>query len=115
MNRLDEIIKSVPASAAAFLAWMEYQKGASEATVRSYGTDILEFEQYLSARGLSLNKPSQIGKKAIQGFSAELFHQGMARSSIARKLSSLRSLFRHLMRLVVGIQRDRDRLQHDKL
>ena len=49
--------------------------------------------------GASLEKPSEITKSMVQGFSASLFRQGMARSSMARKLSALRSLFRHLLRL----------------
>lgn len=36
-------------------------------------------------------------KRHIQGFSAFLFRQGDARSTRARKLSALRSLFRHLL------------------
>ncbi|MBP3731518.1 MAG: tyrosine recombinase XerC [Mailhella sp.] len=99
MSRLNEIITAIPAPAAAFLSWMEFQKGASEATVLAYGMDILEFEEYLAGRGMTLARPADIDKRAVQGFSAGLFHSGMARSSIARKLSSLRSLFRHLMRL----------------
>ena len=99
MSRLDEIIAAIPAPAAAFLSWMEFQKGASESTVLAYGMDILEFEQYLAERNMTLARPADIDRKAVQGFSAGLFRKGMARSSIARKLSSLRSLFRHLMRL----------------
>ena len=99
MKRIEEIMRDVPAPAQAFLAWMEFQKGASQATVLAYGMDILEFESYLAERGLSLARPEDITKRAVQGFSSELFKSGMARSSIARKLSSLRSLFRHLLRL----------------
>ena len=99
MKRIDEIMRDIPGPAQAFLAWMEFQKGASQATVLAYGMDILEFESYLAERGLSLARPEAITKRAVQGFSSELFKSGMARSSIARKLSSLRSLFRHLLRL----------------
>ncbi len=99
MKRIDEIMRDLPAPARAFLAWMEFQKGASQATVLAYGMDILEFESYLAKRGLSLARPEAVTKRAVQVFSSELFKSGMARSSIARKLSSLRSLFRHLQRL----------------
>ena len=47
MSRLSEIIDALPSGPAAFLAWMEFQKGASEATVEAYALDILEFETYL--------------------------------------------------------------------
>lgn len=99
MSRLSEITAALPVPAATFLAWMEFQKGASEATVEAYAVDILEFETYLHGMGSTLERPSEITKQMIQGFSASLFRQGMARSSMARKLSALRSLFRHLLRL----------------
>ena len=99
MSRLADITASLPVPAATFLAWMEFQKGASEATVEAYAVDILEFETYLHGMGASLERPSEITRQMVQGFSASLFRQGMARSSMARKLSALRSLFRHLLRL----------------
>mgnify|MGYP000185226558 FL=1 len=99
MSRLAEITADLPVPAATFLAWMEFQKGASEATVAAYAVDILEFETYLRGMGASLERPAEITRQMVQGFSASLFRQGMARSSMARKLSALRSLFRHLLRL----------------
>ena len=99
MNRIAEITASLPPGPAAFLAWLEFQKGASEATVRAYALDILEFETYLQDMGATLARPSEITRQMVQGFSASLFRRNMARSSMARKLSALRSLFRHLHRL----------------
>lgn len=99
MSRLSDITAALPVPAATFLAWMEFQKGASEATVEAYAVDILEFETYLHGMGASLERPSEITRQMVQGFSASLFREGMARSSMARKLSALRSLFRHLLRL----------------
>lgn len=99
MSRISEITARLPVTAATFLAWMEFQKGASEATVEAYALDILEFETYLRGVGASLENPSGITRQMVQGFSASLFRQNLARSSMARKLSALRSLFRHLLRL----------------
>ena len=99
MNRIAEITASLPSGPAAFLAWLEFQKGASEATVEAYALDILEFETYLRGMGATLERPSDITRQMVQGFSASLFRRGMARSTMARKLSALRSLFRHLLRL----------------
>ena len=99
MSRIDEISALLPDTAAAFLAWLEYQKGASEATVRAYGADILEFERFLNEQGLSLANPRSIDRRTVQSFSAALFRKDIARSSTARKLSALRALFRYLLRL----------------
>ena len=88
----------LPACATAFLAWLEFQKGASPATVRAYGTDLMEFERFLNGEGATLNQPESVAKRHVQAFSASLFRAGTARSSTARKLSALRSLFRYLRR-----------------
>lgn len=88
----------LPDKAAAFLAWLEFQKGASPATVRAYGTDLMEFERFLNTEGATLSQPESVTKRHVQAFSASLFRAGTARSSTARKLSALRSLFRYLQR-----------------
>lgn len=89
---------SLPLNAALFLAWMEYQKSASPATIAAYERDIKDFELFLNERDLSLAQPESITRQHIQQFSASLFRAELARSSTARKLSALRSLFRHLLR-----------------
>ncbi len=98
MSRLDDVMAQLPDCAATFLAWMEFQKGASDATVEAYAVDILEFEMYLRLQKATLSSPRNITRQMVQGFSAHLFRRDMSRTSMARKLSALRSLFRYLMR-----------------
>jgi len=98
MRRIENIVAKLSSNAKLFLAWLEYQKGASEASVEAYAQDILDFESYLDEFGVSLARPAEIDKQMIQGFMAHLFRNGLAPSSRARKLSALRSLFRHLQR-----------------
>ena len=98
MRRIENIAAKLSGNAKLFLAWLEYQKGASEASVEAYAQDILDFESYLDEFGVSLARPAEIDKQMIQGFMAHLFRNGLAPSSRARKLSALRSLFRHLQR-----------------
>lgn len=88
----------LPQAAEDFLAWMEYQKGFSLATVAAYRRDIRQFEDWLHREQQTLDRPNELEKYHIQDFSAFLFHEGQARSSIGRKLSALRSLFRFLMK-----------------
>lgn len=95
---MPDFLRELPDNAAAFLAWMEFQKGASEATVAAYGRDLLDFEAFLHQEGLSLAAPSTVTPRHVQRFSASLFHKDVARSTTARKLSALRSLFRYLLR-----------------
>ena len=89
MSRLAEITAALPVPAATFLAWMEFQKGASEATVAAYAVDILEFETYLRGMGASLERPSEITRQMVQGFSASLFRQG----SLVHGAQALRPAF----------------------
>lgn len=95
---LPGFLRDLPDCAAAFLAWLEFQKGASPATIAAYGRDLLDFERYAQGEGVSLAAPHTVTRRHVQGFSARLFHEGSARSTTARKLSALRSLFRHLLR-----------------
>ena len=99
MRRIENIAAKLSGNAKLFLAWLEYQKGASEASVEAYAQDILDFESYLDEFGVSLARPAEIDKQMVQGFMAHLFRNGLAPSSRARKLSALRSLFRHLQRM----------------
>ncbi|MCQ2444506.1 MAG: tyrosine recombinase XerC [Mailhella sp.] len=88
----------LPDNALLFLAYPEFQKGASEATVRAYRSDLEEFEAFLCSCGLSTAHPEEITKPDIQGFAAWLFRKGTARSSTARKMSALRSFFHEMLR-----------------
>ncbi len=82
-----------------FLIWMTDQKGFSPATVLAYRTDLIQFEDWLRREQLTLARPGELEKYHFQDYSAFLFREGQARSSIGRKLSSLRSLFRYLMKM----------------
>lgn len=89
---------SLPAPAEAFLAWLELQKGFSPATCAAYRGDLEQFEGWLQGEALSLARPQEVEKRHVQRYSGYLHREGQARSSISRKLSALRSFFRHLLR-----------------
>lgn len=80
-----------------FLAHLEFQKAYSPATVRAYATDLEEFEAYLQDISLSLGELEKIHKKHIQKYLAFLFQQKLAKTSMARKMSCLRSFFRFML------------------
>ena len=81
-----------------FLAFLEVEKGYSPATVRAYATDLEQFAAFLVRRGKSLDAFDAIAREDATGFLAELHRQRQKKSSMARKLSSLRSFFRYLLR-----------------
>lgn len=89
----------VPVPVRAFLAWLALQKGMAEATVAAYSRDLAQFETWLGAQGLSLGTPAAVTRKHVQRFVASLHREGLAHSSMARKLSAVRALFRYALRM----------------
>jgi integrase/recombinase XerC len=90
---------SLPEVCQGFLAYLEIEKGYSSATLRAYAADLDQFESYLlSRRTRSLKDYEAISREDATGFLAELHRLRLKKSSLARKLSSLRSLFRYLLK-----------------
>ncbi len=65
-------------------------------TLRAYRTDATQFARWAGAREL---EPSRIDVRAVRRYAASLSEQGQASSSVARKLASLRALFRVQMEI----------------
>lgn len=102
-----------------FLAHIGFEKGYSAATVAAYALDVEQFESFLRAEGETLDAPEAVTKRHVQRFLAELHRIRTARSSVSRKLSSLRSFFRFMLRLrrittdpVVGVHNPKQEKRH---
>jgi site-specific recombinase XerD len=70
------------------------RRGAAERTRKAYGTDAAELAAWATANGLA---PQQVDYKALRRWAARLSHKGAAPRTLARKLASIRSLFRSLL------------------
>jgi len=81
-----------------FLGFLEIEKGYSEATIRSYGTDLDQFEAYLERQKRSLEKPGRITRDHVRGFLADMHRRALSKTSMGRKLSSVRAYFKYLSR-----------------
>jgi integrase/recombinase XerC len=85
----------------AFLAYLRLNRNASPHTVRAYESDI---SQYLTWVGTTCDRwvsdltPADLAPETVRAHVAELGRQGVARSSVARKVSALRSFVRYLRR-----------------
>jgi len=64
--------------------------------VRNYTNDLLEFFDF--AREKEIKSLKEINKQTLRGYLAHLMERGFAKSSIARKLSAIRSFYRYLLR-----------------
>lgn len=89
---------SLPESVQQFLLFLDAQKGYSPATTASYRTDLVGLHAFLQRRDKGLEHPEAITKQDVTAFLADLHRQGMAKSTVCRKLSGLRSFFRFLQR-----------------
>ena len=81
-----------------FMVYLGVEKGYAEATIDAYGLDLLQFERFLTEKGLDPEAPANISRDTLRSYLAELHRQGFKRSSVARKLAGLRSYFRFLIR-----------------
>ena len=89
-----------PAPTLAVARFMESLRvrNMSERTIVAYSKDIDQFLNFL-ARTERLDRfPGALGRADVRAFLGELVAGGAARSTIARKLASLRSLYRYLVR-----------------
>jgi integrase/recombinase XerD len=86
-------------SAAEFLRYLDLQRGASRHTLRGYATDLAEFRAFLSREGIG--DIVDADARAIRAWLVWLHDRKLAKSSIARKLATVRSCFRYLARLGV--------------
>ncbi|MEE8348788.1 MAG: tyrosine recombinase XerC [Acidobacteriota bacterium] len=81
----------------AFLHCLEFQKNYSPHTITNYRRDLLEFDAYLTRDGKDPSvDPAEIDHISIRDFLSHLHQRKNAKSSIARKLASIRSFFRFL-------------------
>ncbi|MBI2870093.1 MAG: tyrosine recombinase XerC [Candidatus Omnitrophica bacterium] len=76
-----------------FIAYLEAERNASSHTVRNYLNDLEAFQRF--AKDLPVEG---IGRLQIRQYLAELKSKNYAQRSIARRLASLRSFFKFLLR-----------------
>lgn len=86
------------AAIASYLEYLRAVKNSSPHTVLNYGKDLEQFVSYLSPPGLKPPSPSAVTHATIREFMGHLHDHGLQKSSIARKLASLRSFFKYCVR-----------------
>lgn len=81
-----------------FLDYLSREKRYSLHTVNAYRTDLAQFTDYLSVH-YNITEPAAAGFHQIRSWLASLMSDGLSRSSVNRKMSSLRSFYAYLFRL----------------
>ncbi|WP_291565196.1 tyrosine-type recombinase/integrase [Bacteroides sp.] len=81
----------------AFLKYLRFEKNCSEKTVRSYGIDLSKFEEYLKTLDSDIQLENA-DADVVRGWVVDLMEQGMLETSVNRKLSTLRTFYKYLLR-----------------
>lgn len=79
-----------------FCRYLETERNVSVHTVSAYKSDLTQFAAFVSRADKKI-PPDRIDHLTIRHYLAQL-HKGHTKSSIGRKLSAIRALFRYLLR-----------------
>ena len=79
-----------------FMAKLEHEKGFSDHTLRAYHRDLLQFDIFLKEE--NRNNLKDINHLLLRKYLAILRSKNYTKTTIARKLASLRSFFKFLIR-----------------
>ena len=73
-------------------------RNASDLTIVAYSSDIDQFLEFLARTKRIERFPAALTRTDVRAYLSELAQRGLARSTVARKLASLRSLYKFLVR-----------------
>jgi integrase/recombinase XerC len=88
---------STPQLIQSFIDYLKFEKRYSIHTLTSYGKDLQLFFEYVSAR-FGETPIKEINYQYIRSWLAELKDSGLKAKSINRRISTLRSFFKHLLK-----------------
>ena len=80
-----------------FYTYLNLQKRFSPLTLKSYQSDLNQFTQFLESE-IQFNHFSAVQHFHIRGFVAQLMKDGLSAVSVNRKLSTLKSFFKYLLK-----------------
>ncbi len=82
-----------------FIDYLKIERNYSKSTIESYLADISDFKNFLLNTNGKLPTLDDIDYLIIRSYLANLQGRQLARSTVLRKLSTLRSFFKYLYRL----------------
>ena len=92
------LIDSFPEAVKSFLEYLLYELNRSENTIIAYRTDLEEFERYLKKNNTEADF-AKVDANKVRSWVVSLMDEGKcSAASVNRKLSSLRSFYRFLLR-----------------
>ncbi len=80
-----------------FLSFLQYEKRYSEKTLVAYKTDLIQFLDFLQVQ-YQISNPADAGHLFIRGFIIQLIDNGVTPRSVNRKISTLKSFYKFLVK-----------------
>ena len=80
-----------------FLDYLQYERNYAEETIKSYREDLRQFEEF-AREEIGDSAPSEVKAELVREWIVSLMDRGYTSTSINRKLSSLRSFYKFLLR-----------------
>lgn len=87
---------NIDAACAEYLDFMLNEKGASKHTLINYSKDLADMCSYLEES--AVNEIEDADYFMLRGYVAMLYDKGMAKSSVERKIASMKSFFNYLQK-----------------
>ena len=81
-----------------FLSYLQYEKRYSKHTLVSYDCDLSQFYSFLSSYGIKESELVELNFKDVRKWIVFLMNEGCSARTVNRKLSSLKSFFKYLLR-----------------
>ncbi len=81
-----------------FIKYLSAEKRFSEHTITSYSTDLDQFSIFLSEEYQISNEVSEISFQIVRSWIASLLEKGVTARSVNRKISTLKTYFKFLIR-----------------
>ncbi|WP_339866741.1 tyrosine-type recombinase/integrase [uncultured Algoriphagus sp.] len=80
-----------------FINYLEFEKKASPHTVEAYRRDLTQFEEFL-ALSFEINEISEAQHPELRAWVIDLVDSGLSTTSVNRKIATLRSYYKFLLR-----------------
>lgn len=80
-----------------FLKYISYEKRYSQHTVKSYQNDLRQFADYLSQK-FNVTELAEASKLMVRSWVLSLMDDGIAAKSVNRKIASLRSFYKFMLK-----------------
>lgn len=81
----------------AFLDYLRYERNYSDKTIVNYGSDIGQFREFIQEE-VEVSEWASVNSQIVRSWIVSLMDKGYAATSVNRKLSSLRSFYKFLLR-----------------